>query len=142
MILPDCPICKTNKYMVEAYNASTHASDGKRVVHSNSFECSCCGGDIYYSEERIADKICDLKINYRQKNYTPLCKEIKTTKTWKDYADWENEHHPAFAEGYACPPGSPILIEDENGEQKVIPFDPETLLLDTKVIDWHYKEIR
>lgn len=62
-------------------------------------------------------------------------------KTWKDYADWENEHHPAFAEGYACPPGSPILIEDENGEQKVIPFDPETLLLDTKVIDWHYKEL-
>ena len=63
-------------------------------------------------------------------------------KTWKDKADWENKHCPALAEGYACPPGSLILIEDENGEQKVIPFDPETLLLDTKVIDWHYKEIR
>lgn len=62
--------------------------------------------------------------------------------TWKDKADWENKHCPAFAEGYACPPGSPILIEDENGEQKVIPFDPETLLLDTKVIDWHWKEKR
>lgn len=59
-------------------------------------------------------------------------------ETWQDKADWENKHCPAFAEGFACAPGSLILIEDEDGNKKAIKFDPKTLKLDTKVLDWHY----
>lgn len=59
-------------------------------------------------------------------------------KTWQDKADWENTHHPAHAECFACAPGSLILIEDENGNKKAIKFDPKTLRLDTTVLDWHY----
>lgn len=60
-------------------------------------------------------------------------------KTWKDKVDWENAHNPSHAEGYACPPDSLILTEDKKGKQKVITFNPETLSLDTKVLDWHYE---
>jgi hypothetical protein len=70
---PDCPVCKTNKYMIRAYDNATYASgidDGKYCSsYSDSFECSCCGGRIHYYEERVADKLCAVEINYKQKNY-------------------------------------------------------------------------
>ena len=58
-------------------------------------------------------------------------------KTWQDKCDWENTHNPAHAEGVPVRPGTPILIvDDETGEPKVIPFDPKTLKLTTKVLNW------
>ena len=61
----------------------------------------------------------------------------KVMRTWKEKGDWENKHCPAHAEGYACAPGSLILIKDKKGKYKLIPFNPETLSLDTKILDWH-----
>ena len=64
---------------------------------------------------------------------------MKEIITWQDKADWENSHCPAHAEGYAVAPGSLIkIIDDETLEEKIIPFNPETLKLSTKVIDWYY----
>lgn len=64
---------------------------------------------------------------------------VKEIITWKDKADWENSVCPAHAEGYGTAKGRLIkIIDDETGEEKIIPFDPETLKLSTKVIDWHY----
>lgn len=63
---------------------------------------------------------------------------MNKTWTWQDKADWENKHCPAYAEGFACAPGSLILIEDEKGNRKVIAFDPKTLEVQTKVLNWHY----
>ena len=57
-------------------------------------------------------------------------------ETWQDKCDFENYHYPAHAEGWPCPPGSLILIKDENGEEKIIPFEPRTMKLNTKVIKW------
>lgn len=68
----------------------------------------------------------------------PAYKSFKPIETWQDKGNWENYNSPAHAEGWPCIPGSLILIEDENGEEKVIPFEPETLKLGTKVLDWHY----
>ncbi len=72
---PDCPVCKTNKYMIRDYDNATHAGgldeEGRYCVsYSDGFECSCCGGRIHYYEETVADTICAVEIDYRQKNYT------------------------------------------------------------------------
>lgn len=57
--------------------------------------------------------------------------------TYQDYNDWENTHHPSMAEGWAVPPGAPIkILEDETGQEKIIPFDPATLKLSTTVLNW------
>lgn len=62
---------------------------------------------------------------------------MKEIITWQDQNDWENEHCPSHAEGWAVAPGTPILIlDDESDEPKVIPFDPKTLKLTTKVLNW------
>ena len=58
-------------------------------------------------------------------------------KTWQDKCDFENYYCPAHAEGIPCAPGTPITIINEQGEEEVIPFDPKTLSLDTKVVSWH-----
>ena len=57
-------------------------------------------------------------------------------KTWQDKFDYENAHNPAHAEGSPCAPGSIILIENEDGKEELIPFNPRTLLLSTKVLNW------
>ena len=62
----------------------------------------------------------------------------KTCKTWADKGTWENAYHPGHAEGWPCVPGKKILIRNKQGKEEVILFDPETLTLDTEVIDWHY----
>lgn len=77
MRIPDCPVCKTNINVVRDYDVGTHTGgvdkDGNYCCsYSDSFECTCCGGRIYYHEERVADKICDIELTYRQKNYTPI----------------------------------------------------------------------
>ena len=59
-------------------------------------------------------------------------------ETWQDKCDFENTYNPAQAEGLPCPPGTEILIENEKGEPDVIMFNPKTLKLSTKVLDWHY----
>lgn len=74
-MIPDCPICKTNKYMIRAYDVSTHAGgiddEGRYCIsYSDSFECYCCGGEIHYYEERVAGALCAVEIKYKQKNYT------------------------------------------------------------------------
>lgn len=78
---PNCPVCKTNKYMIRAYDNSTHAGgldkEGRYCVsYSDSFECSQCEGILHYHEETVADKICNIKLDYRQKNYTPRCRVV------------------------------------------------------------------
>ena len=58
-------------------------------------------------------------------------------KTWQDKCDWENAHCPALAEGIPVCPGTPIkILDEESGEAKIIPFDPKTLKLTTKVLNW------
>lgn len=59
-------------------------------------------------------------------------------ETWKDKCDFENAYNPAHAEGIPVPPGTEILIENEKGEPEVVMFNPKTLKLSTKVLDWHY----
>ena len=57
--------------------------------------------------------------------------------TWQDKGDWENTHDPAHAEGWAVSPGTLIkILDDETGEEKIIPFDPKTLKLSTRVLNW------
>ena len=78
---PDCPICKTNKHMIRAYDNATHAGgideEGRYCVsYSDSFECSNCGGRIFYHEEKVADKVCQVVVDYRQPNYTPRRKVV------------------------------------------------------------------
>ena len=58
-------------------------------------------------------------------------------KTWQDKGDFENYNNPAHAEGWAVAPGTLIKILNEQGEEEIIPFDPKTLRLDTKVVSWH-----
>lgn len=58
-------------------------------------------------------------------------------KTWQDKFEFENARCPAHAEGSPCAPGSIILIENEEGKEELIPFNPRTLLLTTKVLNWH-----
>lgn len=49
---------------------------------------------------------------------------VKEIITWKDKADWENSVCPANAEGYGTIKGRLIkIIDDETGEEKIIPFD-------------------
>ncbi len=81
-MIPDCPVCKTNKYMIRDYDNATHAGgideNGNYCVsYTDGFECSKCEGRIYYHEERVADKICAIKIDYRQKNYTLRCRVVE-----------------------------------------------------------------
>ena len=75
-MIPDCTVCKTNKYMVEDYDVATHTGgvkDGKYCCsYSDSFKCTKCGGIIHYHEERLADEICDMEIKYRKPNYIPI----------------------------------------------------------------------
>ena len=59
-------------------------------------------------------------------------------KTWQDKCDFENAYNPAHAEGIPVPPGTEILIENEKGEPEVVMFNPKTLKLSTKVLDWRY----
>ena len=59
-------------------------------------------------------------------------------ETWKDKCDFENAHNPAHAEGIPVSPGTEILIENEKGEPEVVMFNPKTLKLSTKVLDWYY----
>ena len=57
--------------------------------------------------------------------------------TWQDKGDWENSHCPAHAEGVPVPPGTPIkILDEETGEEKIVPFDPKTLKLSTTVLNW------
>ena len=57
--------------------------------------------------------------------------------TWQDKADWENSYCPSHAEGWPVSPGTPIkILDDEAGEEKIIPFDPKTLKLSTVVLNW------
>ena len=79
---PDCPVCKTNKYMVIAYDYSTHTGgideDGNYCcTYSDRFECSQCGGVICYHEETVSDEICAVEIHYRQKNYNRLRRVVE-----------------------------------------------------------------
>ena len=67
----------------------------------------------------------------------PTYKSLWKCETWQDKCDFENAFNPAHAEGIPCPPGSIILIENEEGKEELIPFDPKTLLLSTKVINWN-----
>ena len=58
-------------------------------------------------------------------------------KTWQDKCDWENANSPAHAEGFAVAPGTPIkILDDETGEPRIVLFDPKTLKLSTKVLNW------
>lgn len=62
---------------------------------------------------------------------------MMSSKTWQEKADWENANCPAHAEGYAVAPGTPIkILDDETGKPKIIPFDPATLKLSTRVLNW------
>lgn len=67
----------------------------------------------------------------------PKYSSLWECKTWQDKFDFENAHNPAHAEGSACAPGSIILIENKEGKEELIPFNPRTLLLTTKVLSWH-----
>lgn len=62
-------------------------------------------------------------------------------KTWLDKADFENANNPAHAEGWAVAPGSIILIENDEGKEELIPFDPKTLLLSTNIISWKPRKL-
>lgn len=59
-------------------------------------------------------------------------------ETWQDKCDFENAFNPAHAEGIPVSPGTEILIENEKGEPEVVMFNPKTLKLSTKVLDWRY----
>ena len=67
----------------------------------------------------------------------PSYRSLWEIKTWQDKGDFENYNNPAHAEGWAVAPGTLIKIWNEHGEEEVIPFDPKTLKLGTKV-DWQY----
>ena len=78
---PDCPICKTNKYMIRAYDNATHAAgideEGRYCVsYSDSFDCSNCGGHIFYHEETVADEVCQIKVDYRKPGYIPRTRVV------------------------------------------------------------------
>ncbi len=69
----------------------------------------------------------------------PAYNSLWKYETWYDKGEFENANNPAHAEGWAVAPGSLIIIENEKGEPEVIPFNPKTLKLSTKVLDWHPK---
>lgn len=68
----------------------------------------------------------------------PKYNSLWKCETWEDIGEFENANNPAQAEGWAVAPGTEILIENEKGEPEVILFNPKTLRLSTKVLDWHY----
>ena len=113
--------------------------------------CSNCGSrKIFYSWWKWIFSFTWMHIDPRHRWYKcDTCnklthfklapKNINKIKTWEDKGNWENAHCPAHAEGWACAPGSKILIRNKEGKEEVIPFDPKTLALDAEVIDWNYE---
>lgn len=68
----------------------------------------------------------------------PTYRALWKCETWQDKCDFENAYNPAHAEGIPVPPGTEILIENEKGESEAVLFNPKTLKLSTRVLDWRY----
>ena len=66
---PDCPVCKTNEHVARIPDCTTHAAGPDSYYYSDYFRCSCCGGELYYSEQRSTDKGFTMSIIYTHKNY-------------------------------------------------------------------------
>lgn len=57
------------------------------------------------------------------------------------YEDKLKYEHPVYTEGLPASVGSMIkIIDDETGEEKIIPFEPKTLKLSTEVVAWEILE--
>jgi hypothetical protein len=59
-------------------DCSTHAEGktNKSVYYSDSFKCTFCDADIFYSEEKVDADRKYIKITYRKDNYNPTVKVV------------------------------------------------------------------
>lgn len=76
-MIPNCPICNTNRHVHRIHDCSTTAVGWDRDrteithYHSDTFECECCKGTILYSEEQLNKEPMFIEISYRKQNYIP-----------------------------------------------------------------------